>query len=282
MSNSGTNPLSKHFRQPALYIKLPSGGKYWGKDAIELTATGELPIYPMTTKDEIILRTPDALANGTSVVQVIESCCPNIKDAWSMPSVDADALLLAIRVASYGPTMDISAKCPTCNEDNDYDLDLNTIMSNIQMPNYDGVIKTKDGLDIKLKPMHYAQVSKSGMITLEEQKLIQALSNPDLDDETRTLEYDKHIAKMIDLNIENISACTESIMADGESVTDNAFIKEYYANADGSVMRMVRAAIDEYAAVAGVKPHDATCNECQHQFKLNVEFDFASFFGKGF
>jgi hypothetical protein len=74
MTNS--NPLAKHFRQPAIYLRLPSQGQYWPENAITLPVTGELPVYPMTTKDEITLRTPDALINGTGVVSVIESCIP--------------------------------------------------------------------------------------------------------------------------------------------------------------------------------------------------------------
>ena len=282
MSISSNNPLAKHFRQPSMFIKLPSNGKYWREGSIELTATGELPIYPMTTKDEIILRTPDALANGTSVVQVIESCCPNIKDAWAMPSVDVDALLLAIRIASYGPTMTISSKCPKCGEENDYDLNLGGIVSSIQMPNYTKTVQTHDGLTIKLKPMDYANVSKSGVINLEEQKLIEALSNPDLDEDLRKAEYDKHVQKMIDLNINNVVACTESIVADGQTVVNPNFIREYYANADSSVMKSIRDAITEFGDIAGIRPQHAACNSCSHEFDLDVEFDYSSFFGKGF
>lgn len=282
MSNSSNNPLSKHFRQPTMFIKLPSGGKYWKKDSLELTATGEMAVYPMTTKDEIILRTPDALANGTSVVQVIESCCPSVKNAWAMPSIDADALLIAIRVASYGQDMPISSKCPACGEENDYDLDLNRILAGIRVPDYTKTVRTADGLVVTLKPMDYSHVSKSGLINLEEQKLIQALANPDLDEEVRQSEYDTHVKRMIELNIDNITACTESIAVGGELVTNPEFIKEYYANADATVMRNIRTLINEFSNEAGIKPHDATCNECGHQFELNVEFDYASFFGKGF
>lgn len=279
---TSTNPLSKHFRQPAMYIKLTSEGKYWKEGSIELTATGEIPVYPMTTKDEIILRTPDALVNGSSVVQVIESCCPNIKNAWDMPSIDVDTTLIAIRIASYGNKMTMETKCPHCGEENDYDLDLRNIMSKVAMPNYDKPVITDDGLAIKLKPMSYSQVSKSGVINLEEEKLIQALANPDLDEDVRKAEYEKHMAKMIELNIENIAFCTESITADGQVVDNYEFIKEYYSNADASVMRKVRAQIDEYMEVANIKPQDAVCSDCGQGFKLAVEFDYSSFFAKGF
>ena len=56
-----SNPLSKFFRQPAIYFALPSGGAWWPNNALERTETGEVAVYPMTTRDEIMMRTPDAL-----------------------------------------------------------------------------------------------------------------------------------------------------------------------------------------------------------------------------
>ena len=107
------NPLAKHFRQPAIYLKLPSQGKFYPPDGIELSITGELAVYPMTVKDELTLKTPDALMNGEGMADVIRSCCPGIKDPWTIPSVDLDVIFIAIRLASYGKGMDISATCRT-------------------------------------------------------------------------------------------------------------------------------------------------------------------------
>ena len=118
MVNS-TNPLAKHFRQPQLYLKLPSQGKWYPQGSIDMPVTGELPVYPMTAKDELILQTPDALLNGQSTVEVIQSCVPSIKDAWKMPSIDLDAVLIAIRQATYGPGMDFFSVCPHCQRKNE-------------------------------------------------------------------------------------------------------------------------------------------------------------------
>ena len=51
--NTNTNPLEKYYRQPAIYIKLPSEGRYYDKNTFMPTETGEIPILPMTSKDEL-------------------------------------------------------------------------------------------------------------------------------------------------------------------------------------------------------------------------------------
>ena len=58
MTNPASNPLFKHFRQPAIYLKLPSEGQVYPDGTIDYPVTKEIPVYPMTVKDELTLSTP--------------------------------------------------------------------------------------------------------------------------------------------------------------------------------------------------------------------------------
>ena len=75
---------------------MPSKGVYYPTGSITLDENGEVGVYPMTAKDEIVMKTPDALLTGKSTVEVIQSCIPAIKDAWQVPSIDVDTILIAI------------------------------------------------------------------------------------------------------------------------------------------------------------------------------------------
>ena len=115
MANKQQNPLSAYFRAPKLYTQIPSGGKYYTPDIVEMPDTGELPVFAMTSKDEMIMKNPDALLNGEAVVQVLQSCIPNIKNARKVLSSDVDVLLIAIQGATYGDDIEVSAECPKCS-----------------------------------------------------------------------------------------------------------------------------------------------------------------------
>ena len=141
MSN---NPLTQYFRQPAIYVKLPSNGQHYPEAALKMPANNELPVYPMTAIDEITYRTPDALFNGNAVVNVIKSCIPSIQDPWAIPAMDVDTILVAIRIASYGHTMEISTSCPHCQHEADYGLDLRTVMERMRAPDYSKSIHDGD------------------------------------------------------------------------------------------------------------------------------------------
>ena len=58
------------------------------KDVIDMTSTTELPVSPMTAMDEIKFKTPDALMNGQGVVDVIQSCIPDIKNIPILIRID--------------------------------------------------------------------------------------------------------------------------------------------------------------------------------------------------
>ena len=65
------NPLANYFRQPKLYLRLPSQGKFYPEGALDHSQIDEYPVYAMTAKDELMFKTPDALMNGQATVEVI-------------------------------------------------------------------------------------------------------------------------------------------------------------------------------------------------------------------
>jgi hypothetical protein len=276
-----TNPLARHFRQPALYLKLPSNGAHWPEGSIDLPLNNEIAVLPMSTKDEITLKTPDALLNGQGVVNVIESCCPSIKNAWLMPSIDVDAAIIAIRIASYGNEMDFGATCPSCKEKSEYAIDLTVVLGNINAPVYTQKIAVDD-LKIKIKPQAYFNVNKSNTIAFEEQQILKSLSQLNNDPEEVKKIFDQQLTKIIDLNVALLTGSTAYIeLSDGTIVSDEKYITEFYNNCNSSVIKKVRAKLIELSAEAGITPIPVNCHSCEHEFNVAIEFDFASFFAVG-
>jgi len=272
------NPLSKYFRQPAIYLKLPSRGKYWDEDALEIPVTGEIPVYPMTSRDEITLRTPDALMNGTSVVEVIQSCCPSIKNAWKMPSIDVDAVLIAIRIASYGNNMDVDTNCPKCNEENNNQVDLTSILAGLVVPDYNALLEL-DGLKIKLKPQKFLGVNRQNQIGYEEQKIMNSLNTIEENPEAKADLIAKSMARLVDLGQEIVADSTEYIeLPDDTQVTDRDFILEFYRNANGSVMRRIQEVLAEKNKEAAIKNQKVQCSGCTNEYQVPLNFDYANFF----
>jgi hypothetical protein len=281
MDTKPINPLMAHFRQPAIYFPLPSRGQYWAS-GLNLPESQEIPVYPMTARDEIVLKTPDALLNGQGVVDVIHSCCPNITDAWQMPSIDVDATLIAIRIASYGNQMEFESKCPHCDEENRFEADLGGILNQIKTVDYTKKIQTNN-LRIKLQPQKYFSVNATSKISYEEQRVLNALGDTNLSEEIRVEEYKKHMSRVIELQIKSLADSTEyiEIVESGSIVNDPEHITEFYQNCDAEVCKAVRTKLEEIAAEGTIPPLETNCQSCSKEYSIPLIFDYASFFVDG-
>lgn len=278
MDQKPVNPLRAHFRQPAIYLKLPSNGQFWNT-GLNLPPGHELPIYPMTAKDEILLKTPDALLNGQGVVDVIQSCCPNIVDAWQMPSIDVDSVLISIRIASYGNLMPVDTKCPHCGTENTFDVDLNSYIDGVVLPNYNQKIE-HGKVKIKIKPQNYASINETNKINYEQQRVLENIALDGTEDATRIAEYKKHIARLVDLNSKLLVDNTEyiEIVDSGTIVDDPEFIAEFYFNCDAELCKVLQQRLIEINQEGAIKPQEGTCSNCAKTFSVNLTFDYSSFF----
>ena len=277
MANPATNPLFKHFRQPAIYLKLPSGGQYWPDEAIDLPATGEIPVYPMTVKDEILLKTPDALMNGEGMATVIQSCFPNIKDAKQIPACDLDPILIALRLASYGNEMDFSSNCPHCKERNDNTLDLNLLLDNYVMPTYSS--ETIGKISVKFRPQTFKTLNSANQAAYEQQRLLNVISSSSLSEDEKTLEFNKLLPKLTEMNVNNIVGSIEYIETDeGKQVSEEKYIREFIDHCDRKIYSKIKTIIEEQAEKNRLEPVEIACAGCQKHYKSALNFENSSFF----
>jgi hypothetical protein len=75
------NPLLEKLKKkiPGETFRLPSRGLFYTNGELDPEVeNGEIVIYPMTTVDELALRSPDMLFQGTAITQVIRRTVPQI------------------------------------------------------------------------------------------------------------------------------------------------------------------------------------------------------------
>ncbi len=271
------NPLSDYFRQASIYIKLPSGGQYYPPGAVDIPANGELPVYPMTTKDEITYRTPDALFNGNAVVSVIQSCVPNIRDAWRMPSMDLDTVLIAIRIATYGHEMEIGTVCPSCTTEANYGVDLRVMLDNVRPGDYSQPLRLGD-LEIYLRPMNYQQMNANSMAQFEEQKMLQSVQDSAVSDEQKLGKLSDVLRKITDITTEALANNISAVHTPHGHVSDSTHIRDWLANSDRGTFAQVRDYVVKVKQQSEMQPLKITCKTCQNQYEQLFTLDMTNFF----
>ena len=277
--NPTANPLRQYFRRPSIYLRLPSGGDFWPPESLSATQNGELPIFPMTAIDEITYRTPDALFNGDAVVSVIQSCVPNIVNAWDTPASDLNSILVAIRIASYGHELEMGSTCPACQNEGEYKLDLRTVLDQLQAPNFKHSINHGD-LQIFFQPISYRHQHETNAIQFEEQKTIQMIPGSDLPDEEKIKRLNGALKRITELTVNALKYSIAGIKTPTALVTEPEFIQEFLNNCDRTLFNQIRDHVIDVKAEAEMQPFEIQCpeQECKNKYMQTITLDMTSFF----
>lgn len=248
------NPLTSFLRQPKIYIKLPSNGNFWPAGALEMTETGEFPVYSMTAKDEMLLKIPDALMNGQAVVDVIQHCMPNIKNAWATPSIDIDAILIAIRLATYGELMTTPVTVGG-SLDLEYQVDLRLVLDSIMNTvQWEPIIAINRDLTVYIRPVDYRQLSKAAIQSFETQKIMQAVNNDNISEDDKVKIFKESFNKLTEVTIGTVSASVYRVDSVNGSTDNPVFIKEFIEGADKEIFNKIQNHIELMREKNTLKP----------------------------
>lgn len=266
------NPLTSFMRQPKIYITLPSRGEYWPEGSIEISETGDYPVYSMTAKDELMLKVPDAVMNGQAIVDVIQHCMPNIKNAWQIPSIDLDVILIAIRLATYGEKMVTPLNLGEDFE-MEYTVDLRNVLDNL-VTNivWDPVISINEELTIFVKPVNYKKLSETAVKTFETQKIIQLANDEKLTEEQKLSAFKESFTKLTEVTLGVVEHSIARIDSSNGSTSDPRHIKEFLENSDKEVFNLIQSHLDKLKQINEIKPIRVPVTEEMQQKGFKGEF----------
>ena len=271
------NPLSNWFRQPKIYVRLPSKGRFYPAGTLDVSSNEEYPVYAMTAKDELMFKTPDALLSGQSTVEIIKSCIPAILDPWKMPAIDLDFALIAIRIATYGEKMEIGATCPHCKAENSYDVDLTAWLGLFSHYDYKDEIPL-DPLTIFIRPYSYQEITKTSIKTLEQQKIFAVINDENMSDEDKLTKFGESFVKITQLTVDIIADCIAKISTPDGDVTDKAMITEFINNCSKDVFDKIAGHINSLKEQIELKANNMVCQECSKTFDVPITMDQSNFF----
>lgn len=272
---SNFNPLQKYFRQPKLFISLPSKGLYYTPESINGDVE-KMPIFAMTGMDELIMKTPDALFNGEATVKLIQSCCPYILDAHKIPTIDLDVLLVAIRMATFGKDMSISHTCTECGTENDFGIDLTTVMDHYSTKQFDSRLKLNDEVTINLKPLTYEEMTVVNMENFKLQKTLSQIT--EIEPERRQQVMDEIYAKLADIQVHVFLTAIESIQIPDSIVTEKEHIREWLTNTARENYTLIKDKLEKNKDIWNMPKQKIACTNCGTENSIEVVMDQSSFF----
>jgi len=274
------SPLKKYRRQPKLYVSIPSNGKWYDETIVAENTYTNLAVFSMTASDEILFKTPDALINGIATSKNISSCIPAILDPWKIKTLDLDAILIAIRIASYGETMNVNTVCNKCSAENTYEVNLQSYLDYFASKKYVDKLSYNNFV-LTFSPLNYKQWSD---IQKQQTSYSRAL-NLQVSKIKDNTEKEEFIQTLIDkinyLVAQSILDQVVSIEVDGEVETDPVEIKEFLENQDVELYHKIKKLIESNTKEWSLPEEKIECTSCNAKSNIKVSLDTSDFFVKG-
>lgn len=274
------NPLKAYFRKPGLWVKLPSQGKFYNEKPSDLNDMGEIPVYPLTAKDELMLKNADALLNGNAITQVIRSCTPSIADPENMPAVDLDSILVAIKRCTYGEHMNVTTRCDCENaKDTNIKIDLNALISEIKVIDEVTPIEFDNGIQVFIKPVTVKNILSLNWVQYEQVRALQLAEQQNLDEKAKMAILQKSYSALTNESLKVVSGCIDTVLLpDGTTVSDPKLIEEWvvdlskpdYGNLERSIMNTNTKGV--------TKEFKVHCSECNKDYTSTLDLNPTTFF----
>jgi len=276
------NPLKHLYRSKTVYVSLPSKGKYY-PSGINLSLDGELGLMPMTTADEIMLKSPDALFNGEAMFDMLKSCVPDIVNPKEIPQCDLDVILFGIRVATTGEMLEISSKCPHCEEVSDYEVNLPAIMSTAQQIDVQDFIEINENTTVHVRPYSLDTQIKSSIRQFHNYRMEAALNQDGMDNEKKAELFNQALAAASTITVELCASnILKVVITDSEGVkkevTERNHIFEWVNNMESAVYKKI---INVMKSLGNAKIQNQTainCAKCEKEYRTEIDLDPVTFF----
>jgi|GEM_PF-1534337 len=253
------NPLMEKIRMPGQTYQIPSQGIFYTNGEIASDVTnGEVHVYPMTTIDEIVIRTPDKLFSGDAIRDVFKRCIPAVLKPTELFAKDVDFLMVCLRQVSYGENFEVihTHDCPDA-QPHDYTIKMNQFIKNTKQLDPTS-IKSKfsvildNGQMVNLHPIQYRDVL-SLMQVFEEEI-------------TPTKQQDRMVTTLT------------GIVSDVDGITNKEFIKEWLIGIPVLLAKQLSKAIDATTDWGPDFTVKTKCQDCGKPTELNVPMNPVSFF----
>lgn len=257
-----TNPLMQRIQLPGETFALPSGGIFYEDGVLDSSSTNaEIHVHPMTTIDEIVLKTPDMLFSGDAVRQVFKRCIPQILNVDKMLSKDVDYLLVCLRKVSYGTdlTVEYTHNCKNATS-HKYTIDISGFISHAKkidpttlQANFSVIMP--NGQVVKMKPIGF----KDFVSVMQSSNLAEEDINPE----------------KIKTSLMN---SLSGIIVNVDEVKDPVMIREWLEGVPPSFIKAINKKVETTLDWGSSFTVKKTCSDCNKEISIDTPMNPLSFF----
>lgn len=258
-----TNPLLQRVKLPGKIFQLPSRGIFYTNGELDSSVkNGEIHVHAMSAIDEINMKNPDMLFSGKAIEEVCKTCVSEIKIPKNLLARDVDAILLFLRLITYGNLFEIQIKhtCENAKEQT-YSINLEKLIGEMTYldptsSDEEYSLTLPNGQVVKFQPARYYHVIE----------LLQAT-------ESKTEYSAKDIQDHIMKNLLNLI-----INVDG--ITDKKNIEEWLRIIEVKYMNQIAKRIESLNKWGPKTETKIICRDCKTEMDVDIPINPINFFSE--
>jgi hypothetical protein len=269
-----TNPLLRTLRLPGETVVLPSKALFYKNSEVAnevITSGGEIYVQPMTTYEEILMKTPDMLFTGQAIVQTFARCIPQIYNPLELLAADVDFLLIVLRKVSFGNQIAVNYN-HGCSDSkyHEYAISLNQFIKQTTYADPASVLSMfehmlPNGQTVNMQPFRFKDVLDISQIAVNEP------TGDDVTDNDRAV----YISGLLTAGTK---PAIKSVVADGEEITDRAFIEEWVTSLPVLWVKELSQVIESANKWGANSKATVQCMDCGESVEIQVPLNPQSFF----
>ena len=254
------NPLLDDIKLPGIITRLPSMGLFYDNGELaDDVVNGEVEVHPLGAYEEVLMRSVDHIINGTAIIEVFAKCIPQILKPGELFGKDVDHLLMVLRVATYGPQIEIIHQ-HTCEQPaRTHVIDINTIISQTKPINPSAVatkfaLTLPNGQLVEIRPVRFKDV----VFLMQQSQSLDTMSNSEL----QTVLLDSTIRIIHSVN----------------GLTDQAKIEEWARKIPTAWFKSISNSLNDVDHWGPDLGYKTTCPDCGEEIIIEMPLNPLSFF----
>lgn len=266
------NPLLARLNKlPGTTIRLPSRGIFYTDGELSNDSVdGEVQLFPMTTTDELMMRSPDMLFQGTAIENVLKRCLPQISKPMQLLVGDIDYILTQLRRVSYGTHIPITYNCQCAKTEEEVKKRQISGSNQYNIP-VDHFIQHTTELDIKDFNKKFKIVLGNGQrVVIRPIRYIDFVRLQQMNELSDTSNMDD-IREFIG---RNFAAVTVSV----DDITDSELIIEWYKELPRFETELIRDKIDAIGQWGIDFKYTIKCVSCKKEQEITTQLNPLYFF----
>lgn len=313
-----SNPLIQDLIEneafPSVSVALPSGGRWYDPDVLDDGVNPlDVPVGVLGILAEQNYRDPWLLLSGEAIPRMLKGVCPSVHKAQELCELDLEAILLASRLVSYGPTIELTHTCQNlvprepdegekveegevlttiCDHENKLTLDINEHILRYDVID-DSVVDEKFTHQLKrvkqvvhLRPPAYRRIIEQMKEGITRNKQIDSFSDIQIDEMVVNEEAMKNYARVIDMAsdtaLDNMEASIHAIATTtGKLVSGSEFIREWLlalpTDEAEELSKKINKLSEWFMTFSDIKYN---CAKCEAEQTFRLELDANRLFGQ--